>query len=78
MAQEVVTLGGSNRITEFFRAELKCISEDELKFKANFVLQLRVLDYTVHARGRASMKDKSYGVLLKVDGDGGILECKCE
>ena len=24
------------------------------------------------------MKDKSYGILLKVDGDGGILEGKCE
>ena len=75
MAKELVTLGG---MTEFFREDLKCIGKGELKFKADFVLELRIIDHTIHAKVRASMKDKSYCVLLKVDGDGGILEGTCE
>ena len=49
-----------------------------MKFRSGFVLELRLTDYTVSAKVRASMKDKCYPVTLRVDGQGGILEASCE
>ena len=71
MARELITLGG---ITGFFKADLNSISKGELKFKGDFVLELRIVNHSVHTKVRASMKDKSYSVTLVVDGEGGISE----
>ena len=75
MAKELMTLGG---IAEFFKDDLNSISKGELKFKSDFVLEFRIVDHSIHAKVRASMKDKSYYVKLVVDGEGGISEGKCE
>ena len=75
MARELITLGG---ITGFFKDDLYSISKGELKFKGDFVLELRIVNHSVHAKVRASMKDKSYSVTLVVDVEGGISEGKCE
>jgi len=43
----------------------------------DFVLDLRIDDLTVNAKVRASMKDKSYSVSMRIDGCGGIKQATC-
>ena len=75
MANEIVTLAG---MTKFFKDDLNCINKGELKFKADFVLELRNIEHQINAKVRASMEDRLYAVTLTVDGDGSISEGKCE
>jgi len=44
----------------------------------DFVLDLRIDDLTVNAKVRASMKDKSYSVSMRIDGCGGIKQATCQ
>ena len=74
MANEIITFAG---ITNFFKEDLNTIAKGELKYKADFVLELRIHEFTIRGKVRASMKDKSYSVHI-VDGDGGITEGQCE
>ena len=75
MANEVITLSG---MMKFFKEDINTITKGELKYKADFVLDVRVSDLVVMAKIRASMKDKSYSVKLTLDGDGGIAKGECE
>ena len=58
--------------------DLNTIAKDELKYKADFVFDLRISEYTINAKIRASMKDKCYNVVLTVDGEGEVLNGKCQ
>ena len=75
MAKEVITLAG---MMNFFKDDTTCISKGELKYKADFVLDLRIDSYNIRAQVRASMKDKSYKTVLDVDGEGNIAGGRCE
>ena len=75
VVNEIVTLSG---MMDFFKDDLNTISKGEIKYKANFVLDLKLNEYTINAKMRASMKDKSYTVALTVTGDGDILKGHCE
>ena len=71
MAKNVITLSG---IIAFFKDNLNSVTKGELKYKAGFVLELKIAEFVIKAQIRASMKDKSYKISLIIDGDGGI--CK--
>ncbi len=73
---EVISLAG---MLKFFKEDTNCIEKGELKYKSDFVLEVKLIGHKVEAVVRASMKDKSYKVSLRVDGDGGIssASCKC-
>ena len=75
MAKEVITLSG---VMEFFKDDLNSVSKGESKYKAGFVLELKITEFVIKAQVRASMKDKSYKVSLTVDGDGGISHGECD
>ncbi len=75
MAKEIITISG---MMEFFKEDINSITKGELKYKADFVLDLRLSDHVIKAKVRASMKDKSYSVMLTVNGDGGISKGECE
>ena len=75
MANEIITIAG---MVNFFKEDTNTITKGELKYKADFVLDLRLTGLTVVSKVRASMKDKSYSVTLTIDGDGGILMGNCE
>ena len=75
MTKEVITLSG---IMEFFKGDLNSVMKGESKYKAGFVLELKVTEFMIKAQVRASMKGKSYIVSLTVDGDGGISKGKCD
>ena len=70
MANEIITFAG---ITIFFKEDLNIIAKGELKYKADFVLELRNHEFT-----SIILSMKSYSVHLNVDGDGGITEGQCE
>ena len=71
----LITLSG---MMNFFKEDLNTIAKGELKYKADFVLDLRNSEYATKAKIRASMKDKCYNVVLTVDGKGEILNGKCQ
>ena len=73
MANEIITLG---EMTEFFREVLKCIGKGELEFKADFVLESRIIRHTISTKVRASIK--SNYVAFKVDCNRGILQVQWE
>ena len=75
MAIEIITIAG---MVNCFKEDTNTITKGELKYKADFVLDLRLTGLTVVSKVRASMKDKSYLVTLTIDGDGGILKGNCE
>jgi len=75
MANEIITLSG---MLKFFKDDINTVTKGELKYKADFVLDLRIVDFSIMAKIRASMKDKSYRVKLTLDGNGGIVEGECE
>ena len=75
MDTEIITLAG---IFEYFKDDVNTIRKGELKFKSDFVLDLRIDDLTVNAKVRASMKDKCYSVSLTIDGSGGIKQATCQ
>ena len=54
------------------------MSKGELKYKANFLLDLNLHKYTINANVRASMRNKSSTVALNVNGDCKILKGRCE
>ena len=62
----------------FFQDDVMTMSRRELKYKADFVLDLRIVDFAIMAKIRASIEDKNYNVKLTVDGNGGIVERECE
>ena len=57
MASQAISLTG---ILQFFGADENTIRKGELKFTSGFVLDLRICDFILSAKVRASMKDKSY------------------
>ena len=73
-AAEVVTLGG---IMNFFKDDTNCVTKGELKFKSNYVLEVRLLNMIIYSKVRASMKDICYKVELTVDGSGQIVKACC-
>jgi len=75
MANQVISLSG---LMKFFNEDSNVISKGEIKYNSGFVLDLRLVDYLITAKVRASMKDKSYAVSLTVSGDGGILSAVCQ
>ncbi len=72
---EIITFAG---IFNFFKNDPNCVEKGELKYKSGFVLSLQIKDHEIQATVRASMKDKSYKVVLKINGDGGITSATCE
>ena len=72
---EAMTLGG---IMTYFKDNTNCITKGELKYKSNFVLDVRLVDMNVNAKVRASMKDKSYRTQLTVNGTGEIIKSSCD
>ena len=75
MASQAISLTG---ILQFFGADENTIRKGELKFTSGFVLDLRICDFILSAKVRASMKDKSYSVSLTINGSGGINKATCE
>ena len=75
MASQAISLTG---ILQFFGADENTIRKGELKFISGFVLDLRICDFILSAKVRASMKEKSYSVSLTIDGSGGINKATCE
>ncbi|XP_065068318.1 uncharacterized protein LOC135693705 [Rhopilema esculentum] len=75
MDTEIITLA---EILDFFKDDTNTVRKGELKFKSDFVLDLRIDELTVNAKVRATMKDKSYSVSLTIDGSGGIKQAICE
>eukprot|EP00795_Rhopilema_esculentum_P014990 gene14990-6144_t len=75
MDTEIITLAG---ILDFFKDDTNTVRKGELKFKSDFVLDLRIDELTVNAKVRATMKDKSYSVSLTIDGSGGVKQAICE
>ena len=75
MDTEIITLAG---ILDYFKDDINAVRKGELKFKSDFVLDLRIDDLTVNAKVRASMKDKSYSVSMTIDGCGGIKQATCQ
>ena len=75
MVTEIITVAG---IFEYFKDDVNTIRKGELKFKSDFVLDLRINDLTVNAKVIASMKDKCYSVSLTIDGSGGIKQATCQ
>eukprot|EP00795_Rhopilema_esculentum_P010060 gene10060-18705_t len=75
MAKEVISLSG---LVSFFMEDPDVIGKGELKYNSDFVLDLHLIDHTIIAKVRASMKDKSYSVLLTVTGYGGISSAVCQ
>ena len=66
------------RNVSFFKDDPNSIKKGELKFKSEYVLDLRINDFMITAKVRASMKDKSYNVNIAIDGSGGIKEATCQ
>ena len=62
----------------FFKDDINSVTKGDLKYRADFVLDLRIADFVIMAKIRASMKDKSYSVKLTLDGNGGIVEGESE
>ena len=58
MANEIITLSG---MLKFFKDDINTVTKGELKYKADFVLDLRIVDFSIMAKIRASMKDNSLG-----------------
>ena len=75
MAKEVISLSG---LVSFFKEDPNVIGKGELKYNSDFVLDLGLIDHTIIAKVRASMKDKSYSLSLTVTGDGGISSAVCQ
>ena len=71
----IITLAG---ILDYFKGDINAVRKGELKFKSDFILDLRIDDLTVNAKVRASMKDKSYSVSMMIDGCGGIKQATCQ
>ena len=62
----------------FFIDDINSVTKGDLKYKADFVFDLRIADFVIMAKIRAFMKDKSYSVKLTLDGNGGVVEEECE
>ena len=52
MANEIITLSG---MLKFFKDDINTVTKGELKYKADFVLDLRIVDFSIMAKIRASM-----------------------
>ena len=75
MANEIITLSG---MMNFVKDDINSMTKGDLKYKADCVLDLRIADFVIMAKIRASMKDKSYSVKLTLDGNGEIVEGEFE
>ena len=64
MAKEIITLSG---IMPFLKDDLNSVTESKLKYKAGFVLELKIAEFVIKAKVRASMKDKSYQISLLME-----------
>lgn len=71
---EVVSIYG---MMKYFNDAKNAFCKGELKYKSGFVLQVIMRDHTLRGIVRASMKDRSYNVEIRVDGCGQILDAKC-
>ena len=71
MANEIITL---SRMMNFFKHDINSVTKGDRKYKADFVLDLRIAHFVIMAQIRASIKVKSYSVKLTLDGNGGIVE----
>ena len=72
---EVISVTG---LVKYFKEDPNCVSKGELKYKSDFILEVKLIDMTVVASVRASMKDKCYKVKLTVDREGDIVDSCCE
>ena len=59
MDAKIITMAG---MLDFFKDDPNSIKKGEQKYKAEYVLDLRIHDFVIMAKVRASMKDKSYNV----------------
>ena len=75
MNTEVMTLAA---IMNFFKEDSNTFEKGEKKFQADHVLKLEIQDLDIVAKVQASLKDRSYKVVLTVDGSGGIACAHCE
>ena len=66
MMKEIISLSG---MMKFFKEDINRITKGESKYKADFVLNLRVPDLVIVSKIIAFMKNKSYSVKLASDGD---------
>ncbi len=62
MAKEIIMILG---MMEFFKDNVNSVTKGELKYKADFVLDLRLNDHMIKANVRASVKDKAIRLCLK-------------
>ena len=75
MNTEVITLAA---IMKFFKEDSNTFEKGEKKFQADHVLKLEIQDLDIVAKVQASLKDRSYKVVLTVDESGGIACAHCE
>ena len=75
MNTEVITLAA---IMNYFKEDSNTFTKGEKKFQANHVLQLEIKDLDIVAKVQASLKDRTYKVVLAIDGNGGIAAATCE
>ena len=71
MANEIITFA---RITNFLKEHLNSIAKGELKYMADFVLELPIHEFTIRGKVRVPMKDKSYSVHLTGTNFGDVIK----
>ena len=70
MNTEIITLAA---IMKFFKEDSNTFEKGEKKFQADYVLKLEIQDLDIIAKVLASLKDRSYKIVLTVDGSGDLL-----
>lgn len=65
-------------ILNHFQDDINTFRRGEDKFKSGRVLYFRLDSLTITAKVQATMKDKTYQVIIKLKSSGGIEETQCE